>query len=280
MNVARYWARADIVAEDPRGYEVPRSALRGSDISLAHARSEAEKACQELARRIRAGDDPNWYDYERAAKPEPIEREWLTPGGVRTAAITINRRAVPVLNTATLVIVDVDLPDAPRPPGALARLFGRKPLPPPEESPLANVRAWCRLNSSRSARIYRTAGGLRYILPNLPLEPASDAAQALMAHLGTDPFYARLCKLQRSYRARLAPKPWRIGCKTPRVSTESNSEAHKDDPAYAEYLRTSERYAVCSLIEHLGPKAADEQSQEIISIHDERCRATNPLPLA
>ena len=144
MNVARYWARADIEAQDPQGHIVCRSAVRGSDISPAHARDEAERACADLARRIRAGEDPSWYDYEHAAKPEPIEREWLTPEGARTAAITMSRHGVPVLNTASLVIVDIDLPDLLRPPGALARLFGKKASPPPEDAPLATIRAWCR----------------------------------------------------------------------------------------------------------------------------------------
>ena len=139
MNVARYWARADIEAEDPQGYIVCRSAVRGSDVSADHARHEAERACVELARRIRAGDEPDWYAYDRAAKPEPIEREWFSPEGTRTAAITTNRHGIPILNTASLVIVDVDLPKPPKPPGALARLLGKKAPPPPEEADRKSV---------------------------------------------------------------------------------------------------------------------------------------------
>lgn len=282
MNVARYWARADIEAEDPRGRVVCRSAVRGSDVSADHARSEAEKACAELARRIRAGDEPDWYAYDRSAKPEPIEREWLTPEGTRAAAITMSRHGVPVLNTASLVIVDIDLPGLAKPPGALARLFGKKAPPPPEEAPLSALRAWCRMSTARSARIYRTAGGLRYILPNLPLEPTSDAAQSLMAHLGADPRYALLCKHQHSYRARLAPKPWRIEypvieARALQAMIESNVE---NDPRKTEYVRAKDQYATCALIEHLGPEAAGDQQGELIRVHDELCRATSGLPLA
>lgn len=222
----------------------------------------------------------SWYDYERQLKPEPIEREWFSEGGQRSAAITVNRHGIPVLNTALLVIVDVDLPDAPRPPSAIARMFGKKSTPPPEDAPLATVRAWCRMSTARSARLYRTAGGLRYILPNLPLDPASDAAQALMAQFDADPCYARLCKHQHSYRARLAPKPWRIGCKGIRKASEERLDDYKAEPEYQEFLRASERYAVCRLIEHIGPQPQDQQTLELIRVHDEMCKASSDLPLA
>lgn len=280
MNVARFWARADIVVESARGYPRPFSATRGSDISEADAKQRAKAACEQIAQRIRSGDDVSWYEYERQLKPEPIEREWYSDNAQRSAAITVNRHGIPVLNTASLVIVDVDLPDPPRPPGAIARLFGKKPTPPPEETPLATIRAWCRLTTSRSARLYRTAAGLRYILPNLPLDPASEAAQALMAHLGADPFYARLCKHQRSYRARLAPKPWRIGCNALRMASEEKLENYKAEPDYQAFVRASEKFAVCKLIEHIGPQAQDPQSLELIRVHDEMCKAASDLPLA
>ena len=280
MKVARYWARVDFIAYDPEGNEKIISLYRRSDLSEADARRKADAAGAELKQRIEAGEDADWYDYQRRPRPEPIEREWFSSDGVRTAAITINRHSIPILNTASLVIVDVDLSDPPRPPSTIARLFGKRPLPPPEEEPLRTVRAWCRISTSRSARLYRTAGGLRYILPNLPLDPASDAAQALMAHLGADPNYARLCKHQRSYRARLAPKPWRIGVSVLRMASEENLEDYKAEPDYQTYLHTSQRYAVCKLIEHLGPPAQDPQSLDLICVHDEMCKVSSDLPLA
>ena len=38
MNVARYWARADIDARSPDGLPCHRSVIRGSDISEADAK--------------------------------------------------------------------------------------------------------------------------------------------------------------------------------------------------------------------------------------------------
>lgn len=282
MKVARYWAHAEVIASDPDGREKIIFLYRSSDTNEADAKAKAESAGAELRRRIESGGEIEWYSYQRRSRPEPIEREWFTPEGVRAAAITTNRHGIPVLNTASLVIVDVDVPKPPRPPGALARLFGRKAPPPPEDAPIATIRAWCRMSTARSARLYRTAGGLRYILPNLPLEPTSDAAQSLMAHLGADPRYALLCKHQRSYRARLAPKPWRIAypmtnAQAMRTMIESNFE---NDPRKNEYVRAKDQCATCALIEHLGAEAADDQSRELIHIHDERCRATSGLPLA
>jgi hypothetical protein len=281
MNVARYWARADVVAVDPRGREQDRSVYRGSDLSEADAKRQAEAAAAEIAQRIRDGGEADWYDYQRRPRPEPIEREWFSPEGVRAAAITTNRHGIPVLNTAWLVIVDVDLPVTPKPPGAIARLLGKKALPPPEDAPLATVRAWCRMSTARSARLYRTAGGLRYILPNMPLDPASDDAQGLMAHLGADPRYAKLCTHQRSYRARLAPKPWRLaGPANIALYNKATAEDGPRSPRVDEYIKAREAHAVCTLIERLGPDPLDDLEQQLIGVHDERCKAGSGLPLA
>lgn len=295
MNVARYWARSSIAAKDPSGYEWHHTLIRGSDISKSDARRRVEAACSNLTQQISAGETVWTYEYERRLRPEPIEREWFSPEGTRTAAITINRHAIPVLNVSSLVIVDVDVLGLVHTyyssrrgffRDTIARLFSKKndagvKIEMRDEARYIELlRNWLSQSDTRSARLYRTAAGLRYILPNLPLEPNSEAAQSLMTDLDADPRYALLCKHQRSYRARLAPKPWRIGCKTPLVRTESDPEAHKAHPAYAEYLRISEQFAVCSLIEHLGPEAADEQSRELIRTHDELCKATSGLPLA
>ena len=280
MKVARYWARVSVSAEAPDGIEYTRTLVRGSDISKADAQQQAERACSQIAQNIRAGAEVDWYDYDRQPKPEPIDREWFNEAGVRTAAITINRYGIPVLNTAALVIVDVDLPDAPQSPGLLSKLFGKKPTRSNEEDALAHVRAWVRAGTAHSARLYRTAGGLRYILPATPMDPASNEVQSLMARFEADPFYMRLCKLQNSYRARLAPKPWRIGCRSIHRRSLEGGANFRSIPDYQHYKQQSDRFATCSLIEHLGPQPHDARILELIHVHDEMCKASSSRPLA
>lgn len=294
MKIATYWARRSCTADDPDGYPVTRTVLRGSDISLADAEHQAKVACDQICQNIRAGFEPDWYEYERQSKPEPIDREWLGDQGSRSAAITINRFGLPVLNTAELVIVDVDV-HGPSDPihvirgvrqSILSRFLGRKVgnaveiVVQTEEDFLSLLRVWVAENETRSARVYRTAHGLRYILPGSPLAPDSTDAQSLMVRLGADPLYARLCEQQRSYRARLAPKPWRIGCKAVRRDALNDDVSYKEDAEFQKFIEVSKSFAVCELIEELGPSTRDAQVADLIRVHDEACKVGSGLPLA
>lgn len=294
MRVAKYWARRSCTADDPDGYPITSTVLRGSDISLADAEEQARAACDQLCQNIRAGELPDWYEYERQSRPEPIEREWFDQQGRRIAAITTNRFGLPVLNTSDLVIVDVDVHTQEDPVyefrqpqvGFLSRLFGRakpgafEPVVESEDEFTDLLRDWAAESELSSARVYRTAKGLRYILCAPQLSPDSDAAQSLMVRLRADPLYANLCLQQESYRARLAPKPWRIGCRTVRRQSIEDDGSYREHPDFLRYLQESERYAVCELIEEIGPPATDVQLAELLRVHDESCKVGSGLPLA
>ena len=60
-------------------------------------------------------------------------------------------------------------------------------------------------------RLYRTPAGLRLMAVHRPFDPRGEETKACFDALGVDPVYARMCFNQRCFRARLTPKPWRIG---------------------------------------------------------------------
>ncbi|GAB5497371.1 MAG: hypothetical protein Phyf2KO_24510 [Phycisphaerales bacterium] len=278
MKVARYWARRNCTADDENGYPVTRTVLRGSDISLADAEHQAKIACDQICQNIRAGFEPDWYDYDTKGKPEPIEREWFNSAGVRTAAITINRHGIPVLNTASLAFVDVDVPPAKK-LSLLARIFANHRAPPNAEY-LELIRDWVNSSRSHSVRIYRTAAGLRYIITTPGFDPESAETARLMEQLNADPMYARLCKHQSSFRARLAPKPWRIGCAGIDVNAVNDRKSPTGSGKLDQYREAAKRYAVCELIEEIGTPPRDALIQELVREHDEMCSVGSGLPLA
>ena len=77
------------------------------------------------------------------------------------------------------------------------------------------VRIWASAMTNRSIRAYATKQGVRLLFTDQPYDPASQEAQHIMAALGVDERYARLCASQGTFRARLTPKPWRIGISNP-----------------------------------------------------------------
>lgn len=282
MRIHRYWATADF---ETQGGAVG-TLRRGSDVSQADAQQRADDAARAYAN---SGTDYlDWYEYHAANKPEAIVDEVLDERGVRAGAVTIGVSGCLVLNTATLVFVDVD--DAPAQTksdgGLLGRLFGKKapPAPSPIERSLEALHGWIGEDASRGARVYRTSAGLRYLLTSPAMEPSAPETAALLDRLHADPLYRRLCTAQGCYRARLTPKPWRvpgaprtrIGPPDERGDPPASYHAFKDA-----YDHACDGYATCALEEQLGDQTPRSPSDGLlIRMHDEMTRAESGDPLA
>ena len=94
---------------------------------------------------------------------------------------------------------------------------------------------FARRHPELGVRVYRTAAGLRVIVTGVAASPGSDRARALLTELGSDPLYVDLCATHDSYRARLTPKPFRVGVRALPVPWP-----YADDGArgrYQEWLR-------------------------------------------
>lgn len=127
-------------------------------------------------------------------------------------------------------------------------------------------------------RTYRTRNGFRVLITGADAPPRSEHAARIMQELSSDALYMRLCRVQECYRARLTPKPWRIGVRRVHGSgplwpgTRIEDWVHRYDAA-------SQGYAVCELVSSTGPTpSADEQ--HLIDLHDRATRPTSGLPLA
>ena len=61
------------------------------------------------------------------------------------------------------------------------------------------------------ARLYRTPAGLRVLATHRTFDPRDPAVEQQLDQLGADPVFTRMCVRQNCFRARVSPKPWRIG---------------------------------------------------------------------
>ncbi|MBM6404511.1 hypothetical protein JQN72_09685 [Phycicoccus sp. CSK15P-2] len=168
-------------------------------------------------------------------------------------------------------------------PGEGARVTATGPSTPSVAESLACEPAWefARLHPDLGVRVYRTAAGLRVLVTGADAGPASDTARALLTELRSDPLYVELCSTHDSYRARLTPKPFRVGVPALGVRWPC-----PDDAAERGWLRWVDRYdeasagaSVCRLLSASGPvPSADEQA--LVELHDERTGVGSRLPLA
>ncbi len=252
-----------------------------SQAGVGEAEAMARERLARLVERVRRGEAlPTGYAYGDRPLREEILRELPGADGEPTALVTRNRYGVRVLNTARALFIDVDLP-APRARGALAWLL-RRPKDDPAAAVLERLRAALRGVAGGSFRIYRTAAGFRVLATDPPFDPDSPRARQLFEAAGADPQFVRLCAPQRSFRARLTPKPHRCGAARPPGShpRETPADAH----AFAEWLRAYEAasagHAVCRLVETAGFGRVHEEIAPLLALHDAETKVGSDLPLA
>lgn len=273
MKLCRYWALAETVSSDAQGKPMRLRKWGGSNASLAEAKAAAEKALQALRAKVEGVGFASFRDYTYSMRdvPEELLREITADSGV-----TRNAKGCEVLNAASAFFADIDI----RPPGFIARLFGvtREKA---EEAYLEKLRRLIAANPAIGARIYRTRAGLRYLFTHAPVA-VNDAAIGWLQALGSDRMYVRLCRNQNCYRARLTPKPFRVGC--PAIQGHYPFERGDDKKNFDRWLeayrRNSEPYAVCKFIGQEGETRVHAALEAVVREHDRATRCNDDLPLA
>ena len=290
MRIPKFWIRREGDVPHPDGRELHLFAWGWSETSASDAEARAAERFRSLEQRVSQGLDlPRGYAYGDRPVREQILQEIKGPGGEPDALLTRNSYGSVVLNAARSMFVDVDEP--PPPPRetsgfSLKRLFGRGDsggnAPPPANAQLDHLRGVLRSSSTGSFRVYRTAGGYRLLATDRIYSPGSSESESLMRQLGADPAFIQLCRIQESFRARLTPKPWRIG------KIEPPGDFPREDPrlqrAFDKWLREYDRAAgskaTCQFVETIGDSTIHPDVARIVQLHDERTRATTSLPLA
>jgi hypothetical protein len=232
----------------------------------------------DLARKVELGSQLNRYSYGNGE--HPLREPLIQPVPGAEALLSRNAYGALVLNAARVFFADIDLPEPPS-GGLLAGLFGKKPADPAEAA-LAQLRAWHARQPDWGLRIYRTRAGLRVLATHDTFDPVSSGTQQLLASLGSDPLYATLCRVQACFRARLTPKPWRIGLNAPSLRYPFETRAH--EARFQDWLQRYEaaapRYAVCRLLAELGPRSQIPEAAAVLAIHDRYACPPGNLPLA
>lgn len=264
MRIPKFWARA---SRD--GFEAPG----WSFTSVADAMRVAEEKVGLLVDHFVNGQDhAGKYLYGDRPVREPIVEE-LGP----EALVTRNAYGALCLNTQDVAFVDVDAADLP----LLSKLAAKVTSTDIKDATLDRIRKAHTSFPSWALRIYRTAAGFRVVATHARIAPTSPQANELFAALGADRLYRTLCVQHESFRARLTPKPWRVGLRRmPGVFPwrDEGVEARVHE-WIGEYESASAGSAVCELVETLGSESLDPVIARVLAFHDERTLAPGK-PLA
>jgi len=243
----KYWAR---------GRAGSASCWRWSDTSLSDAQRDADARAAELERLFASGQKLDRYGYsDRPVREEMLEQH----AGM---ALTRNVYGAQILNAESAMFVDIDFADDPS-----------------REAPaLTQLRSWA-TQHGLATRAYRTAAGLRALVTDRAFDPKADATSALLHEVGCDPLYIRLCQVQASFRARLTPKPWRIGMRQPGVRWPFDlpDAGERFGTWLARYEAASKAVVACRFVEAIGPATVDPTIAPVLALHDARACGTLPL---
>jgi len=282
MHFPKYWTTAR---------DKNLTAWGWSDKNLAEATGHATERLARikdwLTRRNKTALQQRYgYGDDRPMREEVL-REFRAPEGTLRAAVTRNSYGCLVLNTADMLFVDVDAPEA-KESGWLAGLFGfRKPdhTRDPEafmKTLMARVNDWVGRWPNWGWRVYRTAAGVRLMATHEPFASDHAMCQTSFEVFEADPLYRKLCATQKCFRARLTPKPWRCDMKKPRGRWPWGNE--KTEARFrqweAEYAKATERYATCKLLGQFGNSEFHPSLRELVELHDRATRAESNLRLA
>lgn len=252
MHFPKFWARGSASSDGSNA-----SCWRWSDVSEDDARAKANQRATELAALFASGQRLNSYFYgDRPAREEIVQQLDAR------AVVTRNAYGALVLNAARAMFIDVDFGDDARDGPAMQR-----------------VQKWTASRPELAVRVYRTYAGLRLLVTNQTFDPTDPTTIQLLQEVGSDKLYIQLCKAQASFRARLTPKPWRVGMRPPRVRFPyENAEARAELKHWVgNYDMACRQAAVCKLIQTTGPATVLDEMRGLLSYHDQLVLGDRPL---
>lgn len=324
MNIPRFWAEARATHREKRRQVTVRRfgwSLLNQTEAEAMAEARLEDALRAvLAGEDRVRFEPRAA--YNGADGFPIREEIVQECG--DTVVTRNSYGALCLNTPDVLFGDIDFPASPgNRHGCLVVLllvvvlpaavsFGPEPLwalfafltgLALSIGWLANgYRGWIRLQGGAGEitrrrirrfleshpdwrlRLYRTPAGYRVVAMHRLFDPGDPEVADFFDALRCDPVYVRMCRNQRCFRARVSPKPWRIGIGHLRPRTgvwPIRPESMPFRRAWVDaYDAQAADFASCRSEEEMGQGPVHGKVLEVLGLHDRLSRSDSGLPIA
>jgi hypothetical protein len=288
--VPTYWAEGR-VSERKRGKQVTVRRFGWSDESQAAAQAHADERARDAFERVQRGETDKRYERKvdyNGADGLPIREEIVERHG--DTVITRNSYGARCLNTPNVLFADIDVRTGGFDGwlrasfGPLLKYFSPKRAEDPWVAAERTVREYIATRPRELYRLYRTPAGFRLLAMHRTYASDEPEVARLFSAIGVDPIYALMCTRQRCFRARISPKPWRIGVAKhigPANATWPIKLAHrsKRDLWIAHYEVAAKGHASCRFVAELGDGRPDRIAQTVQRLHDDASRAERNLPL-
>ncbi len=319
MLVPEFWAEyKQAVQHNGRKATIKR--FGWSDISLQDAEQHAAKRFQEAFEKFKANEKIKRLEPKLAYHADdgvPIREEIIKR--FDDIVITRNSYGALCLNTPDVLFGDIDFPEISDSKSGIIFLtllviscilvfvLGMSKLlflsllltpvfsyiytkfifkkPDYETEHLESIKSIVAQHPEWRIRVYKTPNGYRILALHQLFDPQSDEAIKFNKEFNTDPLYRTLCINQNCFRARVSPKPWRIGISNrlkPRPGVWPI--AAENMPRRLEWVNHYENkakdFASCKFLMELGEGKVNEKALSVQKIHDDYCHAMNDRPIA
>ncbi len=146
------------------------------------------------------------------------------------------------------------------------------------------IRQYVNKNPDSHFRLYRTPMGCRVLAMHTTFDPATEEPFEILKAWDSDRIYIQMCKNQKCFRARVSPKPWRIGVDrlTPRpgiwpIKLERMPDREK---WVKQYSIEAKKIASCEFVEEIGSNIIDPKAEAVRVLHDKYSKSETNLPIA
>jgi hypothetical protein len=155
----------------------------------------------------------------------------------------------------------------------------------PESFARERIKTFVQRNPDWHLRLYRTPAGFRIMAMQAVFDPQDPKVADFFAVLGVDPVYATMCRNQHCFRARVSPKPWRIGIShhmRPRPGVWPVNESQKDvrNEWIRGYEAASTAFASCRFVESFGGSIVHPKAEAVRDLHDRLSQALSGRDIA
>lgn len=160
--------------------------------------------------------------------------------------------------------------------------FQQKLKGTPEQHALEKISTFSTHYPTWHLRVYRTPNGYRILVMHQIFEPRGEQVQSFFKAIYADPYYDLMCQNQNCFRARISPKPWRIGVERLRqgIWPVPNERIALRENWVREYERQAEDYSSCRFVEQFGSQMVHPKAKRVQSIHDQYCKSDSHLDIA
>ncbi|CAD76552.1 MAG TPA: hypothetical protein DDX19_24865 [Rhodopirellula baltica] len=169
--------------------------------------------------------------------------------------------------------------------GSLIETVRRRVSGTPETIARKRIASFAKSHPEWKLRLYETPMGYRVLVTHATFDPRGAEALDFFDRIKADPVYVRMCFNQNCFRARVSPKPWRVGMSEhmkprPGVWPISSDRLPAREAWVKQYDQARQQHAACRYVDSFGNGRPCQEANEVQRWHDDLSAANQDWPIA